>query len=267
MVKRFGTVFLALFVFCGLAGTVGATPTLLTVRVKAHDAKFVGSAVGGLKVAVRDYFTGQLLATGVIEGGTGNTKVIMKEPITRGKVLSVGKATAKFQFTFDIKEPRKLQIEVTGPMAAGLNIHKETKTTWLIPGRDITGDGILFDLYGVIVHAYLPKPHEFYPLGKKVVIGVHVTPMCGCPVRPGFPLWDANKYHVKAYVIFKGKKVAEIPLKWAGRISHFQGTFTPKAVGGYKVIVTAYDEANNQGVDVTGFVVVPPKKYHAILGR
>ena len=266
MKRGLGIAVLSGLMLAALIAASWATPTTLIVRVKAHDAKFVGSAVGGLKVAVRDFFTNELLATGVVEGGTGNTKVIMKEPIARGKVLSVGKATAKFQFTFDIQEPRKLQIEVTGPMAAGLNIHKETKTTWLIPGQDILGDGILFELYGLIVHAYLPKPHEFYPLGKKVTIGAHVTPMCGCPVRPDF-LWNANVYHVKATVFLKGHKVAEIPLRWSERLSHFEGSFTPKATGGYKVVVTAYDDANNQGVAVTGFVVVLPKAYHAILGK
>ena len=265
MKRRTVITILGLFLITVLTTQSWAIPTTLTVRVKAHDAKFVGSAVGGLKVAVRDFFTNRLLATGVVEGGTGNTKVLMKEPITRGKVLSKGGA-AKFQFTFDIDQPTKLQIEVVGPMAAGLNMHKEAKTTWLIPGQDITGDGILFDLYGLIVHAYLPKPHEFYALGEKVTIGAHVTPMCGCPVRPSF-LWNANTYHVKATVFLKGKKVAEIPLKWSERISHFEGSFTPKAAGGYKVVVTAYDEANNQGVDITGLVVVPLKRYKAILGR
>ncbi len=266
MRKVLGVVFLSLLFVVWFLGTVWAIPTVLTVRVRAHDAKFVGSAVGGLKVAVKDYFTGRLLATGAIEGGTGDTRVIMKEPGTRGKVLSVGKGTAKVQFTLDLKEPMKLLIEVTGPMAAGPNIHREVKTTWIVPGQDIKGDGILFELYGLIVHVYLPKPHEFYPLGQKVTIGAQVTPMCGCPVRPGF-LWDADEYRVRACVFLKGKKVAEVPLRYAGKISHFEGSFTPRVAGGYKVVITACDKKNNQGVSVTGLAVVSPKKYRVILGE
>ncbi len=244
---------------------VAAQPTRLIVRVIAHDAKFVGTAMGGVKVIVKDFFTNEILATGMIMGGTGNTKVIMKEPRTRGKVLS-GRNAAKCEFTFDINEPKKLQIEVVGPLAAGVNIHREVKTTWLIPGKDITGDGILFEFFGLTVHPSNPKPHEFYYLGETVKISAHVTPMCGCPVRPNF-LWNANKYHVTAYVYLGKKKVAEIPLKYADRISHFEGSFTPKKKGGYRVIITAYDDKNNQGVGITSFVVVPKKMYKAILGK
>lgn len=152
MRKRIFFIFLlsSLLSILSLISLCEAQPTVLNVTVKAHDAKFVGSAVGGLKVTVRDFFTNKLLATGKIEGGTGDKKIIMETPITRGKILSVGKDTARFQYSFDINEPRKLLIEITGPMAAGLNIHREMKTTWLIPGQDLKGDGILFDLYGLI---------------------------------------------------------------------------------------------------------------------
>ncbi len=255
----------ALFITLAIAFTLSAMPTRLVVRVRANDAKFVGSAVGGLKVSVKDALTGKLLAVGRIEGGTGNTAILMKKPITRGTILSKGGA-AKAEFTFDISEPVKLEIEVVGPLGAGNNIHREVKTTWLIPGRDIVGDGIIFTFYGLIVHPYSPKPHEFYIVGDKVTIGAHVTPMCGCPVRPGF-LWDANKFNVKAFVYYKGKKVAELPMKWAGRISHFETTFVPKNKGGYKVIIVASDGSRNEGVGVTGFVAVPAKVYHKILGR
>ncbi len=242
-----------------------AVPTKLVVRVKANDAKFVGTGVGGLKVAVKDAFTGRILATGSVEGGTGNTKVLLREPITRGKVLSKGGA-AKAEFVFDIDRPVKLEIEVLGPLGAGLNIHREVKTTWLIPGRDIAGDGILFNLYGLIVHPYSPKPHEFYKVGDRVKIGAHVTPMCGCPVGPKC-LWDASTYRVSAVIYYKGRKIKEIPLKWASRISHFEGYFTPRKKGTYKIFIIASDNRNNQGVAITSAVVVPEKLYRRILGR
>jgi hypothetical protein len=245
----------------------GAQPTVLNVTVKAHDAKFIGSAVGGFKITVRDFFTNKILAAKDIKGSTGDTRVIMEAPVTRGKTLSAGNDTARFQYSFDINEPQKLLIEITGPMSAGSNIHEETKTTWLIPGRNITGDGILFDLYGLIIHPYSPKPHEFFLPGETVVIGVHATPMCGCPVRPGFRIWDADTYSLTATVFFKRKKVAQIPLKYADQISHFEEKFTPEKTGTYKVMVEGSDKRNNQGVAITGFVVVPDKKYHRILGK
>ena len=240
-----------------------STPTRLVVRVRANDAKFVGTAVGGVKVIIRDYFTGKILATGMIEGGTGNTKVLMKEPIVRGKILSVGKNTAKFECVFDIKEPVKIQIDAIGPLSAGIDMHKETKTVWLIPGKDIKGDGIMFVFYGLIVHPYSPKPHQFYFPRKKVIIGAHVAPMCGCPVKPKC-LWDAKNFKVVAHVIYNKKEIAKIPLMWKS-VSDFEAEFIPKACGGYKVIITAYDNANNTGVGITGFVVIPKKKYDILM--
>lgn len=237
-----------------------AVPTRLTVRALAHDAKFIGSVVGGLKVVVKDYYTDQELASGMIMGGTGNTKLLMKEPVTRGMVRSEGKGTAKVVFEFDIKDPLKLLVEVIGPMGAEASIHKEAKTTWLLPGQDIAGDGLLFDLTGLIVHPHNPEAHEFFTLGTTLPISAVVTPMCGCPVKANFPLWNASDYTVTAFIYKGGKKIAELPLKYAGKTSNFSSSFTPKEGGGYRVIFTAHDKRNNQGVGISGFVVVAPKK-------
>ncbi len=237
-----------------------AVPTKLTVRALAHDAKFVGSVVGGLKVVVKDFYTGQELAGGMIMGGTGNTKLLMKEPVTRATVRSEGQGTAKAVFEFDINKPIKLLVEVVGPMAAEANIHKEAKTTWLLPGQDISGDGLLFELTGLIVHPHNPEAHEFFTLGSTLPISAVVTPMCGCPIKPNFPLWNADDYTVTAYIFKGGKKIAELPLKYAGKTSNFSSSFTPKEKGGYRVVFTAHDKRNNQGVGISGFVVVAPKK-------
>src|SRR5680860_1561305 len=54
-----------------------AEPTDITVRVLGKDSKFVGSSMGGARVIVRDADTGEILAQGVTEGSTGDTKRIM----------------------------------------------------------------------------------------------------------------------------------------------------------------------------------------------
>ena len=53
------------------------TPTRVMVRVASHDAKIIGSGVGGARVTIRDQRTGSVLAEGIQEGGTGNTSLIM----------------------------------------------------------------------------------------------------------------------------------------------------------------------------------------------
>ena len=248
-----------------LAGSAWAVPTSLVVRARAHDAKFVGTAVGTMAVAVRDFNTGRLLADGYITGGTGDTAKLMKEPVTRGKDI-IGKGAAAFSTTLDIDHPTKIVVELDGPLAAGLDSHKESKTLWLLPGRDITGNGIIFDLYGLIVDPYGPVPHEFHKVGDKVRIAAHVSPMCGCPIRPGF-LWDAADYTIKATVMKDGKVVADLPMSYAGKVGDFATEFTPEAGGTYSVVISAADKRNNQGAAIRSLVVVPDKMYTKITGE
>ncbi len=73
----------------------------------------------------KEFFTGKMITVDVIMEGTGNTKVIMKEPVIRGNIRSQGKGAASAEFVFDINEPKKSLIEVTGPIAGEINIHKE----------------------------------------------------------------------------------------------------------------------------------------------
>lgn len=247
-----------------LTASAWATPTSLTVRVRAHDAKFVGTGVGEVQVTVRDFTSHAILASGFITGGTGNTKILMKKAKGRNTVLSDAKS-AKFTAKLDITTPRKLLVEVDGPLSAGINAHHDSKTTWLIPGQDIKGDGLLFEEYGLIVRNYHPVQHEIVKIGDTITIGAHVTPMCGCPVSPKF-LWDANKYSIKALITHNGQQIAEVPMQYAGTISNFEAKYKFTGGGTYKVTTIASDGKNNQGIDVSSFVVVPEKKYNVMSG-
>ncbi len=257
---------LAMLTALTMAATALAVPTSLTVRVKAHDAKFLGTGVGDIQVTVRDFYSREILSQGMITGGTGDTAVLMKKPRERNTVLSHQKGTAGLTVTLDIDTPRKLLVEIDGPMSAGTDIHHDSKTTWLIPGQDIKGDGLLFEMYGLIVRNYRPTQHQFLRKGETAVIGAHVTPMCGCPVRPGF-LWDTKNYKVTAIITKNGKKLAELPLKYAGNISDFESSYTFSEAGTYKITVVASDDKNNQGVDTTSYVVLPAEKLAKIAGK
>ncbi len=231
-----------------------AVETRVTVRVRAHDAKFIGTGVGGVQVVVRNADTGRLLASGRIEGGTGNTKTLMKTPITRGQRLSDGSAAA-YVATLDIDEPTRIEVVARGPLAAGSNVQTAARTLWVLPGQDVAGDGVLLELQGFLVYPVSPAPHQFFRTGDEVTIEAHVAMMCGCPIKPG-GLWDADKYAVKALVQKDGKQVAELDLAYAGATSRFKTTYRPEGPGSYKVLVTAADpSANNFGVGVTSFVV------------
>lgn len=74
----------ALMAFLVSAGTVQALETRVDVRVRTKDAKFLGTSMGGALITIRNTDTGELLATGVTAGTTGNTATIMVNPHVRG---------------------------------------------------------------------------------------------------------------------------------------------------------------------------------------
>src|SRR4030042_2228198 len=62
-------------------------PTKIIVRVVAKDSTVIGSGVGGAFVRIRNLETGEILAQGKQEGGTGDTESIMVRPRKRGGVI------------------------------------------------------------------------------------------------------------------------------------------------------------------------------------
>ncbi len=135
---------------------------------------------------------------------------------------------------------------------------KNTSQLWLIPGKDITGEGISVDVYGFSVDLLTPQAHEMVRLsdGKvKVPIRANVVMMCGCPITPD-GIWDANKYEVKAIVKFNGTLSEVIPLSFANKASTFEGTLEVTKEGIYEVTVYSFDPiTGNAGVDKTIFMV------------
>ena len=101
----------ALFFVCFAGLTAAyAEPTEITVRVVSKDAKFIGTSVGSMRVILRDSQTGEILASGLTSGGTGDTKRIMHKDAGRRAILS-DPSTAKFVATLDLSEPRLIEVE------------------------------------------------------------------------------------------------------------------------------------------------------------
>jgi hypothetical protein len=232
-----------------------AGETRVVVRARAHDGKFIGTSVGGMQVIVRDAASRNVLATGHIEGGTGDTKRLMKEPVSRRKQLADDK-TAKFTAGLDIDRPTRICVEVCAPNGSGNNEVLASQTLWVLPGKHIEGDGLVFNLHGFLVHAVSPAPNERWKPGEAVPIRAWVSMLCGCHIWPD-GLWDANEYTITAVIEnAEGKELARIPLDYAGKKSHFEGTFKPPGPGSYKLILTASaPKSGNYGVCITGFSV------------
>ncbi len=146
-----------------LAGISWAVPTTVTVRAKSKDAKFIGSSMGGALVVIRDAETGDILAQGLTTGGTGDTQKIMVDPVKRGIPVS-DMSTAKYEATLDINEPKFVTIEVSGPMGHKQSVAKSTTQIWILPGRNIEGDGVMVEIPGFSVGLLAPQPHETFKL-------------------------------------------------------------------------------------------------------
>jgi hypothetical protein len=129
-----------------------AAPTRIVVRAKSKDAKFVGTSMGGAHVVIKDSETGEVLAEGLTSGGTGNSKKIMIEPKTRfGRITDA--STAKFEAIIDIEEPRLVTVEANAPYGMKPNTVRSSTQIWLIPGKDISGDGLILEVPGFSVTA------------------------------------------------------------------------------------------------------------------
>lgn len=244
------------FVFALLFASVAYTqPTTLTVRAKAKDAKFIGSSIGGAKVIVRDALTGEILSQGTTEGSTGNTALIMKEPYERYKSITDDQ-TAKFEAVINIEEPRFVTIEVLAPFNQQQARVAASTQLWLIPGKHITGDGIVVEVPGFIVGVLNPQTHEFIK-PSTVRLKANVVMMCGCTISNG-GLWDAEKIEVQGIVKRDGEQVQTVPLKVYDKANTFEADLDLSQPGIYEVIIYAYDSrTGNTGVDKVNFVVNP----------
>jgi len=232
----------------------GAEPTAVTVRVIAHDAKFIGTGMGGVRVILRDAKTGAILDQGLIEGSTGDTAVLVQQPRARHEDLARG-GGASWVGELDIDKPTRVKAEAIGPLSAGDNQQQASLSFWVLPGQDIEGDGILLTFHGFTVHPVSPGPHQSFKPGEEIRIEAHVVMMCGCPVEPG-GLWDADRYRIRAQVRSAERILTELPLEFTGTTNRFAGTFTFQEPGSYKIIITAADPAqNNYGASQTSIVV------------
>lgn len=227
-----------------LAPPALAEPTHVMVRAQAQDAKFIGDHMGGVQVTLTDARTGKVLAKGLIRGGTGNTSRIMKTPRVRGAQLADAD-TAGLDAVVDISEPTLVHIRAVGPIGKPAASVEVSSTLWVIPGRDIVGDGVALTFPGLVVEpAAAQQPDGLIHLQAKI------SPMCGCPIDAG-GLWDAANYTVRATVLQRGKPVAETSLAFTGQTGEYAGSLRKPAAGRYAVRFVATDaKTSNAGVAV-----------------
>lgn len=229
--------------------------TTVVVRAVAHDAKVIGSGVGGARITIREAETGEVLARGLQEGGTGSTERIMRTPHDRaGTVYSAGDA-ASYEATLSLDSPTRVEIAAEGPLGTPHATQRASRTMILIPGRDVTGEGVILELYGFTVELQRPADDTVPAAGGPIPVRASVTMLCGCPIEPG-GLWDADRIEVTARLVREGRVVRETEMEYAGETSIFEGTITPPSAATYELVVLASDaERANFGRVRTGITV------------
>jgi hypothetical protein len=246
--------------------------TQIDVRVIAKDGKYLGNDIGGALVTIHDVQTGELLARGSTDGGSGVAN-LMDILLPRFAVLPVDQASV-FTAELDLDEPKLIRVTAYGPQAAQQSANTVSQTQWVYPGKDITGGakggGFLLEIPGLVVQVLNPPTHYLPQTAPEhIEIRANVTMMCGCPIGVGHPPWHPAQFEVKA-VIKQGATIAtEVSLEYdpdapLGVPSQFAGKWVvPANTSGqlaiYEIIVFAYQEKNgNTGVDrVTVIIPVP----------
>ncbi|WP_282079499.1 hypothetical protein [Aquimarina algiphila] len=236
-----------------------ATPTKIMVRAKAKDAKFIGNSIGGAYIIIRNQRTGEILSQGKTKGGTGDTSLIMKTPRERNINITDDK-TSGFLAELDISEPVFVSIEVFAPINKKQATVSGSTTLWIIPGKDILGDGIIIEIPGFVIDILTPRTHQFISLKsieeKSISIQSNIVMMCGCAISDG-GLWDANQIEVKGILKKDGTKIQEIPLKVSSP-NLFEGSINVDSTGNYELIVYAYHpKTGNTGVDKVNYIITP----------
>ena len=246
-------VFSLLSVLLFFFGSLAAQETTVMVRALAKDAKFIGSSIGGAKIIVRNAETGEILDQGFTSGSTGDTKLILKTPQERYDSLT-DEETAGFKAELNITEPTFVEVEAHAPFNKKQARVASSTQLWVIPGKNITGDGIVLEVPGFVVDILSPQTHERIKASEVVSLKANIVMMCGCPVTEG-GTWDANQYEVKAILDAKGNESREVTLRPTEKAS----TFAAEAnldKGYYTITVYAFDPlTGNTGVDKTNIII------------
>lgn len=226
-----------------------STSNTVVVRAVAKDAKFIGSSMGGAFVTIEEIKTGKTLAKGVTEGSTGNTDKLVREPKQRYGQLSTPDA-AKFEVSLNLEDPTFVRISATAPVAQKQSQVTSSTELWLIPGKDITGDGVMLEIPGFAIDILQPQAHEVN--GNDVIsITANAVMMCGCPTSPD-GVWDSSEMEFMAIIEKGGTEVDRSEMSYTGKTSTFETSFRPEEEGAYQITVYGFDpRTGNTGLDRT----------------
>lgn len=235
-------------------------PTRILVRVVAHGAMVLGREVGGARVTITDVATGQILASGIQQGEMGDQNQIMRTPHLMEEPRYSSRPAAFFSATLDLLKPTLVEITAEGPLAYPSSAQRASETVLLIPGHDMTNDGIVIHLYGYLVQIEHPKPGESLVSKEDVILRASVRTLSGSLVRPHGD-WDSRKLHIYGEVLIGDRVVERLQMFYTGDKAHFEAPFfvpvSQDAPDGISLRVIAADSnSGNFGMGVAKYSVL-----------
>jgi hypothetical protein len=236
------------------------TATMIIVRVVSHGSMVLGKDVGGARVTITDVASGQILVSGLQQGEAGDQNQIMRTPRMMGEPLYSSRASASFTTTMNLTHPILVDIAAEGPLSYPASAQRVTKRTWLIPGEDMTNDGIVLVLYGYIVRIEHPTSGESLIAKDDVMLRASIKTLSGALVRPHGD-WDSRKVHIYGEVLIGDRIVERLQMFYNGDNSSFEAPFfvppSKDAQDGITLRVVAADPASgNIGVGQAKFPVL-----------
>jgi hypothetical protein len=248
----------------------GPQPTTVLVRVVAHGAMVLGREVGGARVTITDVASGQILARGLQQGEAGDQNQIMRTPHMMEEPVYSTRPSASFTTTLELQKPTLVEISAEGPLAYPAALQRTSKTLLLIPGQDLTHDGIVLHLYGYLVHIEWPKPREPLIAKDDVKLRASVRTLSGSLVRPHGD-WDSRKIRIYGEVLIGDRVVERLQMFYDEGSRTFEAPFfvppSKEVPDGITLRVIATDlSSGNSGMDQTNYPVLserlPPKPAH-----
>ena len=244
----------------------GPIPTEVVVRVVAHGAMVLGDEVGGARVTITDVTTGRILASGTQQGETGDQNQIMRTPRLMEEPRYSSRPAGSFHATLELDRPTLVEISAVGPLAYPAATQRAIKTVLLIPGQNLTNDGIVLHLYGFIVQIESPKPGEPLIAKDDVRLRASVRTLSGAPLRP-YGDWDSRKADIFAEILIGGLVIERLQMFYAGDKSYFETPFfvplPAEAPNGITLRVVAADRrSGNFGMGQAQYPVLPEQLRH-----
>ena len=234
-------------------------PTKILVRVVAHGAMVVGREVGGARVTIKDLETKQVLATGVQQGEAGDQNQIMRTPHLMEEPVYSARPAAAFTTTLELRGPTWVEITAEGPLAHPASMQQASQTVFLIPGHDLTNDGIVLHLYGYIVQIEDPKTGQALIAKDDVKLRASVRTLSGTLVRPHGD-WDSRKIRIYGELLVGDRIVERLQMFYSNETGTFDAPFfVPKpdeAPNGIVLRVVATDLATgNSGIALADYPI------------